>query len=304
MCAPVLFARTTVRRRGPIFFGKHQNLGLLVAAQFAHLRDMQILVTGATGNIGRKVVDHLVAAGAQNVRALTNNPARAALPPGVEVAEGYLGRVSTLPAAFEGVDRMYLAPLLDTIDEVVALAKEAGVGQIVDLSGEAHWTPIATAVENSGLDWTHLFTGDFIENSTIWTDQIRASDEILDPFPEVASTPITMDDIARVAAAVLLSDGHAGRTYELTGPEALTRAERIQQIGTALGRALSVRKVPREEAIEIFARSMGDGAEWYVDATGSMLGWQPEPTTAVADLTGSPATTFASWAAANTAAFS
>ncbi|QIS02373.1 NAD(P)H-binding protein [Nocardia brasiliensis] len=264
---------------------------------------MQILVTGATGNIGRKVVDHLVAAGAPNVRALTNNPARAALPAGVEVVEGYLGRVSSLPAAFEGVDRMYLAPLLDTVDEVVALAEQAGVKQIVDLSGEAHWTPIVTAVENSGIDWTHLFTGDFIENSTIWADQIRASDEIRDPFPEVASMPITMDDIARVAAAVLLSDGHTGRTYELTGPQALTRAERVQQIGTALGRRLTVRKVPREEAIQIFARSMGDGAEWYVDTTGSMVGWQPEPTGTVAELTGSPATTFASWAAANTAAF-
>ncbi len=94
---------------------------------------MTILVTGATGNVGRLVVDHLLAAGAQ-VRALTNNPKKAALPAEVEVVEGYLGRVETLPAALAGVERMYLAPLPGTVREVVRLAKDAGVQHIVDLS--------------------------------------------------------------------------------------------------------------------------------------------------------------------------
>ncbi|MFC9437635.1 NAD(P)H-binding protein [Nocardia sp. NPDC057030] len=263
---------------------------------------MKILVTGATGNIGRMVVDHLLAAGADDVRALTNHPDRAALPAGVEIAEGYLGRVSSLPAAFEGVQRMYLAPKLETVAEVVALAKQAGIRHIVDLSGEAHWTPIAQAVENSGLAWTHLFGVDFIENATVWAEQIRASDEILDPYPEVESVPVAMDDIARVAAKVLLSEGHRGQTYELTGPEVCTRADRIRQIGVALGRPLTVRQVSPEAAIEVFARSM-PAPEWYVRATGSMVGWHPTPGTAVADLTGAPATTFAHWAAANTALF-
>ncbi|WP_378738498.1 NAD(P)H-binding protein [Nocardia brasiliensis] len=264
---------------------------------------MKILVTGATGNIGRKVVDHLLAGGADDVRALTNHPDRAALPAGVEVAEGYLGRVSSLPAAFEGVERMYLAPVLETIDEVVALAKKAGIRHIVDLSGEAHWTPIAQAVEGSGVDWTHLFAGEFTENSAIWADQIRASDQIRDPAPEAATAPLTMDDIARVAAKVLLSDGHAGQTYELTGPETLTRADRIHHIGTALGRPLTMVKVPREEAIQIFAKTMGDGAEWYVDITTSLIGTPQPPTTTIADLTGTPATPFAQWAATNTHLF-
>ncbi|MFD6161498.1 SDR family oxidoreductase [Nocardia sp. NPDC060256] len=259
-------------------------------------------MTGATGNIGRMVVDHLLAGGADDVRALTNHPERAALPAGVEIAEGYLGRVSSLPAAFEGVDRMYLAPVLETIDDVVSLAERAGIRQIVDLSGEAHWTPIAQAVEGSGLDWTHLFAGDFLDNATVWAEQIRASDEIRDPYPEVESVPIAMGDIARVAAKVLLSEGHNGQTYQLTGPEVLTRADRIQQIGRALGRTLTVRQVPADEAVQIFARTIST-AEWYVEVTGSMVGWHPEPTTTIADLTGAPATTFAQWAAANTALF-
>ena len=95
---------------------------------------MTILVTGATGNVGRLVVDCLLAAGAKQIRALTNNPKKAALPAEVEVVEGYLGRLETLPAALEGVERMYLAPLPKTVRNIVRLAKEAGVRRIVDLS--------------------------------------------------------------------------------------------------------------------------------------------------------------------------
>lgn len=186
---------------------------------------MKILVTGATGNIGRMVVDHLLARGADDVRALTTNPARAQLPDGVEVAVGYLGRPETLPEAFAGVDRLYLAPVLETVTEVVRLAREAGVRQIVDLSGDedTDWQPIARAVEASGLAWTHLYAGEFVENTTVWADQVRAAGDVREPYPDAANAPVAMGDIARVAAAVLLGDGHEGRVHTLTGPETMTR---------------------------------------------------------------------------------
>ncbi|MEV6275081.1 NAD(P)H-binding protein [Nocardia sp. NPDC051832] len=265
---------------------------------------MKILVTAASGNIGRMVVDHLLAAGADDVRVLSNHPERAAFPPGVEVVKGYLGKVSTLTGAFDGVERMYLAPVLETVEDVVALARKAGVRHIVDLSGDetTDWQPIARAVEQSGLEWTHLYAGEFSENAAIWCDPIRASDEVRDPFPEAANAPIAMADIARVAAKVLLSEGHAGQTYTLTGPQTLTRAEKIQQIGAALGRNLSIVKVPRDEAIRILEPAMGEYAEWYVDGIGSMVDHPQQATTTVADLTGS-ATTFAQWVTANTDQF-
>src|SRR5690349_5876979 len=137
---------------------------------------MAILVTGATGNVGRLVVDELLALGATGIRALTVDPARAALPPQIEVVRGYLGRPETVVPALDGVDRMYLAPLLGTVDQVTRLAAEAGVRHIVDLAGgeNTDWRPIEVAVEASGVAWTHLEAGEFMANAMMWAPQIRA----------------------------------------------------------------------------------------------------------------------------------
>jgi uncharacterized protein YbjT (DUF2867 family) len=145
-----------------------------------------VLVTGATGNIGRMVVDHLLTAGASDIRALTIDPERAALPGGVEVAEGSMRRPGTLPAALHGVDQMYLAPTPDTVDEVMASAQAAGVRHVVDLSGEPEswWGGVTRAVEASGIAWTHLWPGDFMENTLLWAPQIRATGAVHEPYPQ------------------------------------------------------------------------------------------------------------------------
>jgi uncharacterized protein YbjT (DUF2867 family) len=129
---------------------------------------MTILVTGATGNIGRRIVDHLIDLGANDIRALTKNPAKAKLPDGVTAVTGYLGDPESLPAAFEGVERMYLAPLPETLDVTLELAKQANVQYVVALSGEAHWQAHADAVANSGLVHTQLGPGEFTDNFAIW----------------------------------------------------------------------------------------------------------------------------------------
>lgn len=267
---------------------------------------MKILVTGATGNIGRMVVDHLLALGATDVRALTTDPRRAALPAGVEVAEGYLRRIETVPAALEGVDRMYLAPTPETVTEVLRLARAAGVRHVVDLSGEPEswWGSVNDAVEAAGLDWTHLWPGDFMENTTLWVGQIRAAGAIREPYPETTSTPIAMDDIAAVAATALLRDGHAGKSYPLAGPESLSRTELARQLGHALGREIPFVQVSRAEAVEALAPAMGDSAGWYVDNVLAHSGRQSAAAMrTVEEVTGRPATTFARWAAEHTGDF-
>ena len=123
---------------------------------------MTILVTGATGNVGRLVVDQLIKAGA-SVRALTRDPSTAALPAGAEVAAGDLTRPSSLAEALDGVDRMYLFPVAETAREVVDLAKRAGVRRIVVLSSGAVTTGYDTdfhlpvTLDFGKAEWKALF---------------------------------------------------------------------------------------------------------------------------------------------------
>jgi len=266
---------------------------------------MTILVTGATGNIGRKTVDQLLRRGATGVRALTNDPAKAALPADVEVVEGYLRRLESLPDAFRGVTRMYLAPTPDTITDVLRIAREAGVEYVVDLSGEhdSWWGTVTRAVEDSGIPWTHLWPGDFMENSLIWSDQIRRTGEVHEPYPDAASSPIAMDDIAAVAATALL-DPAPGRAHLLTGPETLTRADQLAHLSAALDRDLRFVTASPADTIERLRPTMGENADWFVDNVLGLFATDPmEANGAVEEITGEPATTFATWAHANADAF-
>jgi uncharacterized protein YbjT (DUF2867 family) len=264
-----------------------------------------ILVTGATGNIGRLVVDELLAAGATDVRALTNNPEKAALPPQVEVVRGYLGRVETLEGVFDGVEKMYLAPLEKTVREVTAMAAKAGVRHIVDVSGpkDSWWAPVATAVEESGAAWTHLSPGEFMDNALVWAEQIRTTGQVRDGYPESANAMIDLGDIAAVAAVALLEDGHAGREYLLTGPETLTRAEKVRQIGVALGREIPYVALDHAAAVTALEPSMGDFARWYVDGMRDLAEHPQQANRVVEEVTGRPATTFAEWARKKVDAF-
>jgi uncharacterized protein YbjT (DUF2867 family) len=257
-----------------------------------------ILVTGATGNIGRLVVDELLAAGATDVRALTNKPEKAALPPQVEVVRGYIGRVETLQGVFDGVEKMYLAPMEETVREVTGLAAKAGVQHIVDVSGpkDSWWASVATAVEESGAAWTHLSPGEFMDNMLMWAEQIRTTGEVRDGYPGAANAPIDLADIAAVAARALLEDGHAGKEYLLTGPETLTRAEMVRHIGAALGREIPFVELDHEAAVAVLEPSMGEFARWYVDGMRDLTEHPQQANRLVEELTGRPATTFAQWA--------
>jgi uncharacterized protein YbjT (DUF2867 family) len=264
---------------------------------------MTILVTGATGNIGRRIVDHLVDRGAEDIRALTKNPAKARLPDGVQAVTGYLGDPESLPAAFAGVERMYLAPLPTTLEVTLELVKRAGIDYVVALSGDGYWQHHADTIAASGLVNTQLGAGEFLENFAIWSEQIKATRTVREPYPTVVEAPISMDDIARVAATLLVKpqESHYGRMYELTGPEALTRAEIARQIGVGIGVDVTFEVCGRAEAETALEPIMGDEAAWYLDL---MADGEPQAANQlVAELTGRPAITVAQWAAANAELF-
>ncbi|WP_086829294.1 SDR family oxidoreductase [Allokutzneria sp. NRRL B-24872] len=274
---------------------------------------MKILVTGATGNVGRIVVEQLVQQGI-SVRALTRDPARARLPEGVEVFAGDLTDPASLP--LDGVDRMYLFPVPGTAEAAVARAVESGVKRIVTLSSGAvtfghdttHHLPIEQAVEASGLQWTHVRPGEFALNKLwLWGPSIRAESVVRDPNPDAGWFPTHERDIAEVAVTALTEDGHAGKAYDVNGPEQINYREQVQAIADALGREIRFEAVSRERARELYLAQGGFAAEnadfllGYASYDGEDqeqpdFEWSEEWTLPSAEPVTGRARTFAEWA--------
>ncbi|MBB4682798.1 NAD(P)H-binding protein [Amycolatopsis jiangsuensis] len=277
---------------------------------------MTILVTGATGNVGRLVVDELVARGA-GVRALTVDPQRAALPSGVEVVVGSIARPATLAPALEGVEAVYLAPYERTAPRVCELIREAGVPRVVALSGssvgDVHegssghgFAAVERAVDAAGLARTFLRPGAFLMNLLGWAPAVRERGEVRSAYGEAAQTPIDLGDIAAVAAHTLTTEGHEGRTYVLSGPESVPLRELAAAIGDALGRELPfVELAPDEQVAEWVGYGMpADVASWLVETYAQAVAQPEAPTGVVEDLLGRPGVSHREWAKANVAAFS
>jgi uncharacterized protein YbjT (DUF2867 family) len=235
---------------------------------------------------------------------LTTDPVKANLPAGVTPVIGYLGRPESLSAALAGIDRMYLAPLPKTLEVTLELAKAANVSYLVALSGVGYWQAHADAVAASGLANTQLGPGEFLENLALWADQIKTAATVRDPYPGVVQAPIAMDDIARVAAALLMDpEQHHGRMYAITGPESLTRAQIAEQVGVGIGVDVAFEQCSRVEAIEALRPVMGAEATWYLDTVADFVDKPQEANQLVAELTGVPAQSVADWARQNATLF-
>ncbi|MFI6289820.1 SDR family oxidoreductase [Streptomyces sp. NPDC051018] len=231
---------------------------------------MTILVTGATGQVGRLVVRGLVGAGA-DVRALTRDPAAATgVPDGVKLLAGDLSRPDSIRDALAGVERMYLFPVTETASEVVALAKEAGVRRIVVLSSAAaadgsdttFHLPVERAVEESGLEWTHVRPGEFMANKIhLWGPSVRERRVVRHPGPDDVWLPVHEQDIADVAVTALLEDGRVGAAHVLHGPEPISLREQVGAIAAAIGEEVRMERNTREEARAEYIAQGGFAAE-------------------------------------------
>ncbi len=270
---------------------------------------MTILVTGATGSVGRLVVDELVAAG-EPVRALTVDPERARLPAGAEVVVGSLARPSTLPVALKGVSAVYLAPMARTVRRFCELAAEAGVERVVALSGSSvgdehegssghEYGAVEAAVRDAGFAWTFLRPGGFMNNTLDWAPMVRAG-EVAMAYGDATQTPIDLGDIAAVAARVLVSAGHTGRTYVLSGPEAITLRGQVETLASVLGREIRFRELtPAEQRAQWIGYGVPESAvDWLLEGFEETLRHPQVPTGVVEELLGRPGTTYAEWVAA------
>ncbi|MGW1786608.1 NAD(P)H-binding protein [Streptomyces sp. NPDC002143] len=277
-----------------------------------------ILITGANGVVGRQVMNLLLQEGTA-VAAVTRGPGSAALPDGVQAVSGDLFRPHWIEAALEGVEALQISPRATGpgLGELLRLAVGQGVQRVVLLSATTVEHPAGEArfaaqfrhaedlVNGSGLDWTVLRLADFAANALAWAPQIRSGDVVRGAYGQAATSPIHEADIAAVAARALRGSVPPGSIHTLTGPQSLDQTEKVHLIGAALGRALSFQELPPEH-IRKGMLAQGLPEEVPDRLLGSLADYahRPGPTTsAVEDLLGRPARTFANWARDNAPAF-
>jgi len=220
------------------------------------------LITGATGNIGRPLIEQLHDEG-HEVRALVRDPSRAELlPAGIDIAIGDLDDADSVIAALHGVDSVFLlhAGAGTTQTQImIDAARDVGLNRIVLLSSiGARLIPnpmigaMLAAREDllraSGLDVTYLRPNGLMSNALGWADEIRENNRVIDATDPGRQPVVDPDDIARVAALVLTQDGHVGHGYILNGPEALTAREQVEILSEVLGRDIEFVAVTPEQA--------------------------------------------------------
>ncbi|MEC3978089.1 NAD(P)H-binding protein [Amycolatopsis sp. H20-H5] len=273
-----------------------------------------ILVFGSTGKVGRELVPALLDRGA-SVRAVTRDPSLARVDPRAEVVAGDLEVPESLPSLFDGVDRVFLLVSgrggdgLAQERSALAAAAHAGVAHVVKLSttgvhfGQQDGISLLhaeaeQAVRAAGPAWTILRPTTFMDNRYAWQKSVIAENTVYITAGEADSAMVHVRDIAEVAALVLTTDGHEGRTYPLTGGEAVSSRRQVEILAEALGRPLKYVEEPEAATRE---RMLGFG--WPASSVDGMFALKRESAEyekvvfdTVERLLGRAPLTFADWA--------
>ncbi|MBF6596514.1 MAG: NmrA family NAD(P)-binding protein [Thermaceae bacterium] len=279
---------------------------------------MPLLVTGATGPIGRLLVSQLHAAG-QPVRVVSRE-ASPVFPKGVEVVQGDFTKGDLPSSAFHEVKGVFVFPAQGGVDAFVQQAQALGVEYFVVLSSLAaalehvrdqgsasalHHLAVENAVKATGIPATFLRPGTFANNLLAWAHSIKIEDTVYGPYPTPRQAPIHEEDIAAVAFAALTREGHQGKTYAMTGPQSLTRVEQLEAIGAAINKKLRFQEVSPEAFQESMSKFMpAPIIKMLLDYWSDTVS-QPDlvrPT--VEQVTGRKARTLVQWAQAHLADFS
>ena len=276
---------------------------------------MTIALTAATGNVGRQLSRLLADAGIP-ARLLVRDPSSAGNGSDLtELTAVDLDDTASLEAALTGVTRLFLlspgpdTPAQDT--RAIAAAQRTGVEHVVLLSslgieaggiggGRPH-APGEQRLDESGLSHTILRPSEFMTNTLGWLPEIQARGTISVPTGTGRVAFVDPADIAAVAFAALTDDAHSGRTYRVTGPEALTTADIATRISQVLAEPVTHQNITVDEFRDAGRRTgmpaamLDTLAEYYPGvATGAM----DIVSTDVADVTGRPPTSYMDWFAA------
>jgi uncharacterized protein YbjT (DUF2867 family) len=273
----------------------------------------KVLVTGATGNTGSGLVPALRNAGV-DVRALVRDESKAQplKDVGAEIVVGDLDQPETIAPAVEGVDKIYLLTWNGPTqaqqgESVIQAAQRAGNPHIVRHS---MWgseksrivkqgDQVEDALKSSGLPWTVLRPTFFMQN-TMMAAQTIASDGVI--YWDTGDGKLGMIDVRDIvdsAVAVLTGNGHEGKSYILTGPEAISFHDVAATFSKVLGKEVKYVSVPHEASLESMV-GMGF-PEWIAKGYGELMegfseGFADRATDNVATLTGHPARSFEQFA--------
>jgi len=269
-----------------------------------------ILVTGATGTVGRHVV-RLLRERRQPVRAMSRNPA---VTPGLDVVRADFTDPVSLARAVHGVRAVFLltAPPVPAPGHDLALlaaARAAGVAHIVKLSAihvSAWHLAVEEALRADGPEWTVLRPSSFATNALPWAGAIAAGQ----PVPNLTGTGrqgvVDPRDVAAVAVEALTGPGHHGRIHPLTGPELLDVPAQAAVLAEVLGRPVTTTDVPPEAARAGLLRAGLDPAAVHEIVAGSSwarAGHNAVLTGDVERILGRPPTGFRTWAEDHRPAF-
>lgn len=275
-----------------------------------------ILITGATGNIGTEVIKKL-AEGKHPTRAFVRNrtQAREIALPGVEIVEGDFTRPKTFTRALDGVEKLFLLiPSSSQVEEqqrdFVDAALKNKVKHIVKLSQlgananapgrfQRHHGVVENYIIKSKIPYTFLRPNLFMQGLLNFRPTIASQGVFFAPVSQARISVVDVRDIGAVAAKTLTETKHEGRTYDLTGPEALTHAEMAEQLTQAVGKPIKHVEVSLEVMKEALLKSGLPGwqAEGVVeDYEHYRKGEAEQVTSAIRDITGYEATYFAQFA--------
>ncbi|SFL30737.1 SDR family oxidoreductase [Geodermatophilus ruber] len=280
----------------------------------------RILVIGGTGATGAEAVRHLLARGAQ-VRVVTRDPSAAADNPalqGAELVAGDSSQPETLKEAFEDVEKVYLVPPThpgwdETQSAIIDMAAAAGVRHLVKLSvfeadpdepslilrfhhrGEQE-------IERHGMAFTHIRANSFFQNVLLLdAPAVQAQSCFYSCVGDAKFAKIDARDIGEVVAKVLTEPGHENRTYELTGPAALSYDDIAAELSRACGREIRYVDMPPEDYAALLT-SVGV-PQWLAEEFATLYGRGKQragasarTTSTVEDLLGRPPRSFADWA--------
>ncbi|MET7275721.1 NAD(P)H-binding protein [Streptomyces flaveolus] len=277
-----------------------------------------ILVTGATGTVGRELVRRLPRDLA--VRVMARDPSRLETAPGMEVVAGDYTDPASLDHALRGVRRAFVLTNRvggDDDARFLRAARSAGVRHVVKVSAAAvadggaddlitRWQRTAERLlMESGMGWTVLRPRSFMSNTLSWASSIASEGVVRALHGTSVNACVDPRDIADAAVCALTEDGHEGRIHTLTGPQPISAVEQTAELSRVLGRPLRFEELPPDRARACLReRYPAELVEALLAAAERQLaGAKAGVDDTVLRLTGRPARTFRTWAEDHREAF-